>query len=166
MVRRRLAISTRKSSPAQQDSDRGKKHMKEEKNRNGFRRLAIGFLFVAALMVLSENASAQAPKRIEFAKGKSSATVRGTTGQNGATYLVRARSGQMLVLTLSPGSSVGIKVETNGRFGHMVLLREERGGTYRIGLEEAGEYSIFVGTTSGKSAAFTLGVRITRMTDI
>ena len=165
MVQRRLVTSRRNSSRVQRDSDRGQ-YMKQEKNRNVLKHLGIGFLFVAALMFLSADVSAQAPKRIEFAKGKSSATVRGTTGKNGAIYSVRARSGQMLVLTLSPRSGVGIKVETNGRFGHMVLLREERGGTYEIGLEESGEYTIFVGTTSGKSAAFTLGVRITRMTDI
>ena len=140
--------------------------MKKEKNRNVINRLAIGTSFIAALMFWTGNITAQAPKRIEFGKGKSSATVRGTTGQNGATYVIRARSGQKLVLTLSPESGVGIKVETTGRFGHMVLLREERGGTYEIGLEESGEYTIFLGTTSGKSAAFTLGVRITRMTDI
>jgi hypothetical protein len=110
--------------------------------------------------------AAQVPKRIEFAKGKSSATVRGTTGPNGATYSVRARSGQMLVLTLSPESGVGIKVENIGRFGHTVLLREEQGGTYQVGLEENGEYTIFLGATGGKSAAFTLSVRIVRMTDI
>ena len=142
------------------------KHMKQEKNRDVIKRLTIGFVFVAALMFWSTNASAQSPKRIEFGKGKSSATVRGTTGANGAIYSVRARSGQKLLLTLSPRSGVGIKVESNGRFGHMVLLREERGGTYEVGLEESGEYTIFVGTTSGKSAAFTLGVRIVRMTDI
>lgn len=140
--------------------------MKQEKNRNVIKRLAIGFLFVAAMMLGSAEVSAQAPKRIEFGKGKSSATVRGTTGQNGAIYSVRARSGQMLVLTLSPRSGVGIKVESAGRFGHMVHLREERGGTYEVGLEESGQYTIFVGTTSGKSAAFTLSLRIVRMTDI
>jgi hypothetical protein len=140
--------------------------MKQEENRNVIRGMAIGFLFVAALMFGSGDVSAQEPKRIEFGKGKSSATVRGTTGQNGATYSVRARSGQKLVLTLHPLSGVGIKVETTGRFGHMVILREERGGTYEVGLEESGEYTIFVGTTSGKATAFTLGVRITRMTDI
>lgn len=140
--------------------------MKQEKNRNVIHRLGIGFLFVAALMFCSADVNAQAPKRIEFGKGKSSATVRGTTGQNGAIYSIRARSGQMLVLTLNPRSGVGIKVESTGRFGHMVLLREERGGTYEVGLEESGEYTILVGTTSGKSAAFTLSVRIVRMTDI
>jgi hypothetical protein len=141
--------------------------MKQERNRNVIKRLAIGVLFVAAMMFWSApDVSAQTPKRIEFAKGKSSATVRGTTGQNGAIYSVRARSGQKLVLTLTPRSGVGIKVETTGRFGHTVLLREERGGTYEVGLEESGEYTIFVGTTSGKSAAFTLSVRIVRMADI
>ena len=140
--------------------------MKQENNRNVINRLAFGLLFVVSLMFGSADVSAQAPKRIEFAKGKSSATVRGTTGQNGAIYSIRARSGQMLVLTLSPRSGVGIKVENIGRFGHMVLLREERGGTYEVGLEESGEYTIVVGTTSGKSAAFTLSVRIVRMTDI
>jgi|KBSSwiStaDraftv2_1062776.scaffolds.fasta_scaffold18348_3 hypothetical protein len=140
--------------------------MKQEKNKNLINRLTTGFLFVAALIFWSADLSAQTPKRIEFAKGKSSATVQGTTGQTGATYMVRARSGQKLVLTLSPRSGVGIKVETIGRFGDMVLLREERGGTYEVGLEETGEYTIFVGTTSGKSAAFTLSVRIVRMTDI
>ena len=140
--------------------------MKQEKNKSLINRLTTGFLFVAALIFWSADLSAQTPKRIEFAKGKSSATVQGTTGQNGAAYLVRARSGQKLVLTLTPRSGVGIKVETIGRFGDMVLLREERGGTYEVGLEETGEYTIFVGTTSGKSAAFTLSVRIVRMTDI
>ena len=140
--------------------------MKQEKNKNLINRLTTGFLFVAALIFWSADLSAQTPKRIEFAKGKSSATVQGTTGQTGATYMVRARSGQKLVLTLSPRSGVGIKVETIGRFGDMVLLREERGGTYEVGLEETGEYTIFVGTTSGKSAALTLSVRIVRMTDI
>ena len=140
--------------------------MKQEKNKNLINRLTTGFLFAAALIFWSADLSAQTPKRIEFAKGKSSATVQGTTGQTGATYMVRARSGQKLVLTLSPRSGVGIKVETIGRFGDMVLLREERGGTYEVGLEETGEYTIFVGTTSGKSAAFTLSVRIVRMTDI
>jgi len=140
--------------------------MMQEKNKNVINRLAIGFLFVAALMFWSADVSAQAPKRIEFGKGKSSATIQGATGQNGAAYVVRARSGQKLLLALSPRSGVGIKVESKGRFGHMVHLREESGGTYEVGLEESGEYTIFVGTTSGKSAAFTLSVRIVRMTDI
>lgn len=108
----------------------------------------------------------QSETRIQFAKGKSSAIVKGNTGRNGTYYVVRAKQGQMLVLDVSPASGVGVKVESEGRFGHQVLLREESGGHYEVGLEEAGDYTIFIGSTSGKPAAFTIAVKIRRMTDI
>jgi hypothetical protein len=108
----------------------------------------------------------QTAKRIQFAKGRNSATVQGMTGNSGTTYVVRARSGQMLILTVNPRSGVGIKVDTNGSYGEQVLLREERGGTYNVGLEESGDYTIFLGSTSGRSSKFTLTVKIVKMTDI
>jgi hypothetical protein len=111
-------------------------------------------------------AKAQSIKRIEFAKGKSGASVRGTTGSYGAYYVVRARSGQKLILNLSPAQKVGIKVETRGRYGTAVVLREERGGTFLFGLEESGDYTIFVGSTTGKTVSFALSVKIERLTDI
>lgn len=83
--------------------------------------------------------AAQIPTRIQFVKGKDSATVKGNTGSYGVTYVVRAKSGQKMVLNLTPNSKVGIKVETNGSYGEMVLLQKERGGTYEIGLEESGD---------------------------
>jgi len=67
---------------------------------------------------------------------------------------------------VTPRSGIGVKVEKEGRFGHEVLLREERGGTYEVGLEESGDVTIFLGSTSGRSAAFTLTVKIVKMTDI
>ncbi|HYP49718.1 MAG TPA: hypothetical protein VEQ34_02165, partial [Pyrinomonadaceae bacterium] len=93
--------------------------------------LLLTFAFIGGIQ-----AKAQSPKRIQFAKGKTSATVKATTGSYGTTYVVRAKSGQKLVLNLAPAQKVGIKVETEGRFGHTVLLREERGGSYEVGLEE------------------------------
>lgn len=125
-------------------------------------------MLVAFMLIYGAQADAQSqsPKRIQFAKGKSSAVVKGTTGSYGTTYVVRAKSGQKLVLDLTPVSKVGIKVETNGRFGEMVLLREEQGGTYEIGLEESGDYTIFIGSTSNKPVSFTLTVKITKLTDI
>ena len=57
-------------------------------------------------------ASAQTVKRIQFAKGKNSATVRDNTGRNGVCYDLRVRSGQKMTLDLNPGSKVGIKVES------------------------------------------------------
>ena len=128
-------------------------------------KLAISILVFVAFVFAAE-ANAQAPKRIEFAKGKSSAVVKGTTGSYGTTYVLRARSGQKLVIDLTPATGVGVKVETVGTNGEMVLLREESGGRYEVGLEESGDVTIFVGSTSGKSVPFTLAVKITKMTDI
>jgi opacity protein-like surface antigen len=122
---------------------------------------AITILFLAVI-----SASAQDAKRIQFAKGKSSATVSGATGAYGVTYVVRARSGQKIVLKLTPVNGVGIKVETDGQDGQQVLLREERGGTYEVGLETTGDYTIFIGSTGGRSVNFSLTVSITKMTDI
>jgi hypothetical protein len=124
--------------------------------------MLIAFAFIGGIQV-----KAQTSKRIQFAKGKTSATVKGTTGIYGTTYVVRAKSGQKLILNLTPAQKVGIKVETNdGRYWQKVLLREERGGSYEVGLEESGDYTIFIGSTDGKPASFTLTVKITNMTDI
>lgn len=109
---------------------------------------------------------ARSPKRIQFAKGKTSATVKGSTGAYGVTYVVGAKCGQKLILNLAPAQKVGIKVETRGRFGETVLLREERGGSYEVGLEESGDYTIFIGSTDNKPVSFSLTVKITNMTDI
>ena len=121
---------------------------------------------IAFVLFAIQSATAQEPKRIQFAKGKNSAVVQGNTGNNGTTYVVRAKSGQKLVLTLTPRSGVGIKVETDGSYGQQVLLREQRGGTYEVGLEESGDYTIFLGSINSKPAPFTLTVKIVKMTDI
>jgi len=110
--------------------------------------------------------SAPAQTRIQFAKGKSSATIKGTTGEYGITYVVRARSGQKLNLKLDPSTGIGIKVEKDGSYGHEVLLREEAGGSFEVGLEESGDVTVFIGSTSGRSKPFTLTITITRLTDI
>lgn len=123
-------------------------------------------LAVSIFLSAAQSAFAQDAQRIQFAKGKSSAVVQGSTGEYGVTYVVKARSGQKLVLTLTPASGVGIKVETEGTDGQSVLLREEKGGTYEIGLDADGDYTIFLGSTNGKSKAYTLTVKITKMTDV
>ena len=123
-------------------------------------------LSIAIILFAASTNPAQDAKRIQFAKGKSSATVSGATGAYGNSYVVRARSGQKIVLKLTPATGVGIKVETVGSDGHQVLLREERGGTYAVGLEESGDYTIFIGATNGRSVNYTLTLSITKMTDI
>lgn len=125
-------------------------------------------LLLIALVVTASafGVSAQSVKRIQFAKGSSSATVKGSTGSIGAVYVIGARSGQKVIITVTPRTGVGVKVEHDSRFGHEILLREERGGTYEVGLEESGDYTIFLGSTSGLSAAFTMTLKIVKMTDI
>ena len=130
------------------------------------KRAFISLALLVASGVFIGTASAQRPIRIQFAKGASSTAVKGSTGNTGTSYVLRARSGQKIVIDLSPTSRVGIKVERDGRFGHEVMLREEQGGHYEIGLEESGEYTIFVGSTSGKPVNFNMTIRITKMTDI
>ena len=111
-------------------------------------------------------ANAQTLKRIEFAKGRSAATIKGTTGSHGVTYVIRAKSGQKLILDLTPINRVGIKVETEGSYGKTILLREETGGTYEVGLEESGDYTIFIGSTNNKPVSFTLTVKTDKLADI
>jgi hypothetical protein len=123
-------------------------------------------LLATLWVVAGIRASAQTPRRIQFAKGKSSAVVKGTTGPHGTYFVLRAKAGQMLVLDVTPASGVGVKVETVGRFGHMVLLREEAGGKYEVGLEEAGDYTIFVGPLGRNPLTFTLTVQVRKLADI
>lgn len=128
--------------------------------------ISLSLMLIALAFSGETQAKAQSPKRIQFAKGKAAATVKGTTGSYGATYVVRAKSGQKLVLNLTPAQKVGIRIETRGRFGETVLLREERGGIYEVGLKESGDYTIFIGSTDNQPVSFSLNVKITNMTDI
>jgi hypothetical protein len=139
--------------------------MSSYRRRSEMRHLFVTFA-IGIMLFAAGTASAQEPTRIQFGKGKSSAVITGTTGKFGTRYVVRARSGQKLVLTLTPKNGVGLKVETNGSYGEQVLLREERGGTYEVGLEETGDYTIFLGSTGRTPAGFTLTVRITKLADI
>lgn len=123
-------------------------------------------LMIAVGMIAASPLNAQSERRIQFPKGKSSTVVRGSTGSSGVTYVLRARSGQKIVLDISPAAGLGVKVETNGRYGQMVLLREERGGHYEVALEESGDYTIFVGSTSGRPVSFIMKVGVTKLADV
>ena len=123
-------------------------------------------LMIAVGMIAVSPLYSQTERRIQFPKGKSSTVVRGSTGSSGVTYVLRARSGQKIVIDLSPAAGLGIKVETTGRYGHMVMLREESGGHYEVGLEESGDYTIFVGSTSRRPVSFVMKVGVTRLADV
>jgi hypothetical protein len=124
----------------------------------------IGLILVLIALTFVSGIEANAQMRIQFAKGKSAATVRGNTGSYGVYYTLRARGGQKIALDFSPAAKLGVKVEREG--GDEVLLRAERGGFYEIYLEEGGNFSIFVGSRSGDPVSFSLTVKITKMTDV
>jgi hypothetical protein len=126
----------------------------------------LALILLALTIIYQVPATAQTPIRIQFAKGKNTATIKGSTGPFGIRYVIKAKSGQKLVLNLSPTKPIGIKVETNGSYGEMVLLEEQQGGTYEIGLEESGDYTIFIGSTRKVPTSFTLTVKITKLADI
>lgn len=128
--------------------------------------LSLSLMLIAFVFICGDHAKAQSIKRIQFPKGKSSATVKGNTGSYGVTYVVRVKSGQKLIINLTPASKVGIKVETKGKYGEMVLLREERGGIYEVGLEESGDYTIFIGSTGNQPVSFALTVKIAKLADV
>jgi hypothetical protein len=128
--------------------------------------MSLALMLLVFAFIYGTQAKAQAPKRIQFAKGRSSAVIKGITDNYGIIYVVRARSGQKSVLDLTPVSNIGIKVETEKAAGEMVLLREEKGGIYEIGLEENGDYTIFIGSTNNKPVSFTLTVSITKLADL
>ena len=130
------------------------------------KRLQSLILMIVASIAVVAPLRAQTERRIQFPKGKSSAALKGSTGAAGVTYVLRARSGQRIVLDLTPSKGVGIKVETNGRYGQMVLLREEHGGHFEIGLEETGDYTIFIGSTDDRPVKFALKVAVTQLADI
>ena len=123
----------------------------------------ISLSLILLMLMAFSGVETNAQTRIQFTKGKNSATVRGNTGSSGIYYTVRAKGGQKIALNLSPASKVGIKVESGQG---EILLREESGGFYEVYLEEGGDISIFVGSTSGRSVPFALSVKITNMTDI
>lgn len=125
-----------------------------------------GLQITAIASILAAFGHGQEPERIQFGKGKRSIVVKASTGNNGTSYVVRARSGQMLILDLDPLKKVGIKVWTKGRFGEMVMLHEERGGRFEIGLEESGDYIIFIGPTTKRPVRFTLAISTRGLSDI
>ena len=126
----------------------------------------LALIFTVLTVIYTVQVKAQEPVRIQFAKGKSSATVKGSTGKYGTTYVIRAKSGQKLVLMLSPTKNVGIDVRTQTRDGEVVLLQYEAGGTYRIGLDETGDVTIFIGATTRQPQNFTLTVKVAKLADI
>ena len=104
---------------------------------------------------------AQTDKRIQFAKGKNSATVKGvfTKPNSGESYLLGVKARQKLTVNFEPDSGAAmpvVQVSTPGKNGKTVL--DESFGEFEIDLETSGEYTIFVGCA--KRCRYSLTVTI------
>jgi hypothetical protein len=120
--------------------------------------LAIGVVLFAA-----QSSSAQTDTRIKFGKGQSSTIVNGVTGMDGASYVIRLKGGQKMILNLTPATGAGIKVEADRMYGHVVLATGKKGGNYIAYTDEPGDCTIFIGATKHRSIPFTLAVTVVKM---
>lgn len=113
-------------------------------------------------LLLGAAVTQDAPRRIRFARGATSATVESAVvrGER-ATYLVGARAGQrMRVRVASPGSNAVFQLYGPGRVGALPGAGDTDDATAWSGaLPRSGDYRIVVGGTRG-NAEFRLRVEI------
>lgn len=104
--------------------------------------LAISFLFFGIALAANAEIKAQTVKRVQFAKGATSATVKGTiTGYKYVDYKIGIRTGQVLSLELSPQNKAELVIfMPDGE--NMPDAAGISGGTMQI--DETGDYKIRV----------------------
>ena len=119
----------------------------------------------ALAAAFSTSAIAQAEKRIQFAKGKTSTTVTGSLKRDTqTTYKVGARKGQKLTVTFKSnvGKNAGIVIFAPDPAGENKLIFGEDGlgnKTMQFDLDLTGDYEIQVGST--RAGSYTMTVKIT-----
>ncbi len=109
----------------------------------------IGLKFVVlVLIVLSFTDSSSAQTRIEFARGKSSATSRGTLAAGETReFAFKVRFGQTLSVRLTPASN-DVRVEVSNYNGHVFWVNN---GFGKVVIDENGDYYVVI-KNSGRAA--------------
>lgn len=129
--------------------------------------LLIGLLCALALAAAPSFAQPGIAKRpVQFAKGKSSATLQGSiTGDQTVDYTLRAAVGQTMTAKLSGGATVYHNVLPPGSTGEALFVGSRDGNVSTTTLPASGEYTLRVyqmgqARSSGKRSNFTLDVAI------
>jgi len=125
------------------------------------------FFTALALVAAPSFAQSDIVKRpVQFAKGKSGATIKGSiTGDQTVDYTLRAAAGQTMTVKLSGGSSVYHNVMPPGSTGEALFVGSRDGNASTTTLPASGEYTVRVyqmgnAASSGKRSNFTLDVAI------
>jgi hypothetical protein len=127
-----------------------------------FTRSLTMWLALVALVAAPASAQEQVIKRLRFARGETSKTVRGKVSPEGDRYLYffRARKGQRLTVRLASDDGNAVcDVFGHGQFDANPVVEETVDWTGRLPAADAGEYSIEVRSTGGL-ARYTLEVTI------
>lgn len=128
---------------------------------------AISFLIFGILFAVNAETKAQTVKRVQFAKGATSAIVKGTiTGYKYIDYKFRIRAGQVLSLKISPQNKAELVIfMPDGE--NMPDAAGIGGGTMQI--DETGDYKVRVlmprsaARRKGTAANFSLKIEIIDM---
>lgn len=121
--------------------------------------ITLGLMLLLSLSALPASAKAVAEKRISFRRGQTRAVVRGvlTKAGKGGDFVVRARTGQTMSLTLvARGDTIFIlQSPTNEN-----LAGEGGKGSADFDLKETGDYHLSVTNRDGRRTNFTLTVKV------
>jgi hypothetical protein len=130
--------------------------------KSSARVLALCAAVLALGAVPAASAQEQVIKRLRFARGESSKTVKGSVSPEGDRYLYffRARKGQRLTVRLASDDGNAVcDVMSHGQFDANPVVEATTEWAGRLPDADAGEYSIEVRSTGGL-ARYTLEVAI------
>jgi len=122
-----------------------------------WRRAALFFLLATCLV-----AQKAEPLRIEFARGKSSAVLRGhLRGHQEMEYSAAARENQTLTLNLSASPAGGLKLKVADAGGTEVAAKNSTSQRWAARLPKSGEYVITIIRTSDRPQTSTYKLTVT-----
>lgn len=130
--------------------------------KTSVRVLALCAALVALGAAPAASAQEQVIKRLRFARGESSKTVKGSVSPEGDRYLYffKARKGQRLTVRLvSDDGNAVCDVMSHGQFDANPVVEGTADWAGRLPAADAGEYSIEVRSTGGL-ARYTLQITI------
>jgi hypothetical protein len=118
----------------------------------------IGLKFIVlVLVVFSVADSSLAQTRIKFARGKSSATVRGTLAADETReFALKVRFGQTLSVRMTPAGN-NIDAEVSNYNGHVFWVEN---GSGKVVIDENGDYYIVIKNSGRAATRYSLTVTV------